>query len=209
MPNHVSSQMTLKGDPATIREFYEAHTSRYHDGEGCYLDFNTIIPMPAALDCTAHFGDLSDTQQDNQRKYGYTDWYGWRRDHWGTKWNAYNCEIELHDPTVTGVGKGNDIALPTAELYVEFQTAWSLPEAVLNEIVNLYPELDMLLECVEEGGFFAGYIKYSNGEAEVRLEEGLWKEYVGDCHEDGMCNEDGTVWFNDDGTIEPEFTPSN
>lgn len=140
----------------------------------------------------------------------------------GTKWNSYDCYIELRDPTVEGVGKGNDIAIPTSELYIEFRTAWSLPEGILNAIIDLYPELDFFLECVEEGGFFAGYLKYSNSKAEVNLNKYLWKEYarkiygedwwaeyVGDSHQFGECNDDGTAWFDKDGNIETEYERSD
>lgn len=29
---------------------------------------------------------------ENYKKYGAPTWYEWRLDHWGTKWNAYECE---------------------------------------------------------------------------------------------------------------------
>lgn len=86
MPNHVSSRLTLTGDPATVREFYEAHIRSCDNHSDRLLDFNTLIPMPAALNCPAVHGDLSDLegfQQANYQRYGYTDWYEWRVDHWG------------------------------------------------------------------------------------------------------------------------------
>jgi len=225
MPNHVMSKMTLKGDPSVVREFFESHIreeKNWNDEMVPFLDFMTLIPMPVILANAPEQYPETDEMRENRMKYGYASWYQWSIDNWGTKWNSYDGKVKLSDPTVDGVGKGNDLAKPVSELIIEFSTAWSLPEKILNEIVDLYPELEMHLECVEEGGFFAGYIHYvPNQEVEADLSQQQWKfyarkfygedwwnEYVADCHEDGRCNEDGSVWFNDDGTIETEFHES-
>lgn len=56
----------------------------------------------------------------NVHLYGYPDWYYWSLDKWGTKWNAYNCEIDE---------AGEDI--------IFFNTAWSRPDGIFEALVKL------------------------------------------------------------------------
>jgi len=60
---------------------------------------------------------------DNIAKYGYPDWYDWSINKWGTKWNAYSVEIISQDDTDEG-----------KELNIEFDTAWSTPEGIWDEL---------------------------------------------------------------------------
>lgn len=55
----------------------------------------------------------------NYRRYGYTDWYEWSIAKWGTKWNATESFID--------------------DDYIEFSTAWSVPEPVLHELAKICP----------------------------------------------------------------------
>lgn len=142
MPNYVYTNLEVTGPEEVLKEFVAAHMC-----DEVHLEFNTIIPMPAALDVTAHCGDnISDEQKANQEKYGFTDWYGWRVDNWGTKWGAGSCELKERED---------------GKLLMYFETAWSIPEKIFTELNILYPELTFMLDVVEEGGFFAGTIQFS------------------------------------------------
>lgn len=48
---------------------------------------------------------------ENIRDYGHKDWYGWRLEHWGTKWNSYS---------------NNQDSTPNC-VKLKFETAWSIP----------------------------------------------------------------------------------
>ena len=61
---------------------------------------------------------------DNYAKYGAKDWYEWSIQNWGTKWNACNTQI-------------NDMNEPN----IYFDTAWSPPLPVINELSKKYPEV--------------------------------------------------------------------
>ena len=59
---------------------------------------------------------------DNKIETGYTDWYSWRHDNWGTKWNSYeNLNYET-----------------TRYIYIEFQTAWSPPYNIIEKLAQKY-----------------------------------------------------------------------
>lgn len=72
---------------------------------------------------------------------GYTDWYRWNIDHWGTKWGSY--EVEFEEPE-GGVFE------------FLFQSAWSPPLPVFEALVKLYPSLTFDIKCFDEGWNFAG-----------------------------------------------------
>ena len=73
---------------------------------------------------------------ENKEKHGATDWYQWCIKHWGTKWNAYSVVA----------GKTDD-----REATIHFETAWSPPLPVLDELSKLYPKADLRLLWCDEG----------------------------------------------------------
>ena len=56
----------------------------------------------------------------NFMEYGFTTWYGWCSHHWGTKWNAMDTKI-LDEDTI------------------EFDTAWSNPDPIMEKLGEMYP----------------------------------------------------------------------
>ena len=93
--------------------------------------------------------DYGDTVVNNIRLYGYPTWYEWRCHHWGTKWNAYHQHIGTFSET---------------EIYVEFDTAWSPPTPVFDVIAQEYPDLQLEVRYIDEGGGFAGTFVGESGE---------------------------------------------
>ena len=78
--------------------------------------------------------------KNNIKKYGYPNWYGWRRDNWGTKWNAYNFEKgELTNQII-------------------FYTANTTPMKVYRKLTQLFPDVTFTFEWAnEDRGYNAGY----------------------------------------------------
>lgn len=68
---------------------------------------------------------LGEIYLENERLYGSQTWYDWSIEHWGTKWNACDTNVEEYD----------DIAIVT------FNTAWGAPDA------------RMFDELFEKGGY--------------------------------------------------------
>src|SRR5690606_21345130 len=52
---------------------------------------------------------------------GHTDWYEWRLENWGTKWNAYSQSLE----------RESDLSAT-----LRFDTAWSPPQPILEKLAT-------------------------------------------------------------------------
>lgn len=60
----------------------------------------------------------------NLAQHGATDWYSWRLQHWGTKWDAYETSLNK-DGTL------------------RFLTAWSCPQPVTQRLSERFPDVTM------------------------------------------------------------------
>lgn len=87
------------------------------------------------------------TYVENYQKYGATTWYDWCCEHWGTKWNACDSEVKSED-------------------VVEFETAWSAPLPIVEQLSRMYPEkVVSIMWADEDTGSNTGEIAYQNGSA--------------------------------------------
>ena len=106
---------------------------------------------------------LADTYHHNLQNYGVTNWYEWCPKNWGTKWNA--C-----DPHVDEIVKSSDGEAYQVNIF--FNTAWSYPEGIFEELSRQYPELLFEVEVDEEGGYFWGKLTIQEGVIAEDLQEG-------------------------------------
>ena len=67
--------------------------------------------------------------------YGHDNWYDWRMQHWGVKWDASNS-IKIYNKNT---------------LIYEFSTPWGCPVNALDEIALKYPQLKFTVVCQHEG----------------------------------------------------------
>ena len=91
MPNWCDNQVTITGPKSVIDKIEKI--AKEEKGAGGLLNF--FHPMPKELKDTT-----ADGSKDKEmiKKYGYSDWYGWACDNWGTKWDLnefYGVEREL------------------------------------------------------------------------------------------------------------------
>ena len=91
MPNWCDNQVTITGSKSVIDKIEKI--VKEEKGAGGLLNF--FHPMPKELKDTT-----ADGSKDKEmiKKYGYSDWYGWACDNWGTKWDLnefYGVEREL------------------------------------------------------------------------------------------------------------------
>jgi hypothetical protein len=83
---------------------------------------------------------------DNEKVYGHRDWYGWTRDNWGTKWNAYSQEL-------------------SEEGVIKFETAWSTPEPVIYALSQMFSDAQFNVRYADEDfGHNVGEYTYVDGE---------------------------------------------
>ena len=90
--------------------------------------FNQILPIP-------DFKNIPDGKNDDR-------WYYWCIDNWGTKWDVSDLSIDYDD---------------SEQLELEFSTAWSPPEGIVQELRDKYPDLSFTCFYDEPGMEVAGY----------------------------------------------------
>ena len=156
MPNHICNIVKVKGDSEEVKNFMESvakEKAQYKNEATGYgtIDFNKVIPEP---------------EYKNN-----TDWYDWRIQNWGTKWNAYEY-----------VKTGNE-----NELY--FLTAWSAPKEIYESLTKKFPNLTIEVDYADENmGYNCGKMVFENGEMvaelktqdsrySVKLAKQIWEKY--------------------------------
>lgn len=82
----------------------------------------------------------------NIQQYGAPTWYEWCVQNWGTKWNAYDCDIARDGSQMT------------------FLTAWSAPHPVIQKLSEMYPDIIMEHQWADEDiGVNCGQRTYQGG----------------------------------------------
>ena len=146
MPNWCWNNLEVHGDEIQLREFVEKslvspEENEIHDRTG--FSFNGTYPMHEDLNITSGTQTQDEKEQAiiNKAKYGYENWYDWRCDEWGTKWDA--CEPNIQHNNIDYFA-------------VSFETAWAPPIAWIQNIMKDYPGLQFTLEYDEPGMCFGG-----------------------------------------------------
>lgn len=102
--------------------------------------------------------ELAKIYDERIEKYGFQDWYPWRVNHWGTKWDLYDWD----EPERTD---GPDKSKWSAN----FLSAWSPPTEAFTKIAADWPTLSFRIKYSEEGCGFEGYAIWKNGELEAEV----------------------------------------
>tara|TARA_Y100001951_G_C11247103_1_gene244035 strand:+ start:91 stop:723 length:633 start_codon:yes stop_codon:yes gene_type:complete len=175
MPNWCWNHLEVTGDEIQLREFVEKSTINIEKNDE--FTFNGTYPMPEDLNITKGTQTQDEKEQAilNKAKYGYTDWYDWRCEEWGTKWDA--CEAHVDH---------NDIDY----FAVSFETAWSPPIAWIDNIMKDFPDLCFTLEYEEPGMCFGGRL---SAQYEV-----IWDDLHWDLDQASECCE-AEVSFDEEG----------
>lgn len=170
MPNYVANEVTIKGSRIHVQNLLE--TIRNTESNKC-IDFEKIIPMPKE-------------EEDN--------WYDWRCENWGTKWNACN------EPTLetTDNVDGDMIAV------IRFETAWATPSKLIEKLSAMFPTVNISVKYADEdAGYNCGVYGLRAGIFIVTWQpEGGSKEAMEHYFSLWGGQED---WAFDEGTGEYEF----
>ena len=156
MPNHCHNRVTIYGSGNDTDETRAqiAKLKQIFEDENC---FGQIIPEPDWANTPLMSSDLKRYGQDRGKlgelpmpngRFQSTDqpddrWYDWRLANWDTKWDCYDVEVVDDDPD---------------QLEVEFNTAWSPPEAICTELREQYPDLSVSWFFDEPGMEIAGHL---------------------------------------------------
>jgi len=138
MPNWCSNNLYVSGDLTRFNEWMQDE----------FL-LNKIVPMPDELKKSEPFNENSPNRNELKQKYGAYDWYDWRVQKWGTKWDVSEPRIETHGST---------------SILISFETAWSPPQMAIQSLAEKFPELKLKLSYLEEGNGFVGYDIWEGGE---------------------------------------------
>ena len=151
MPNWCYNRIEVYGDEDTVDQVKEIHDifENYSD------PFNRILPIPDFKNIPNDKGELPKLEQHLNKDgsvffetYNFPDgtnddrWYMWCVNNWGTKWDAGDVDIEYEDSEI---------------LELEFDTAWSPPEGIMEKLREKYPELSFQCFYDEPGMESAGY----------------------------------------------------
>ena len=162
MPNHCHNRVTFYpagNDTAKAIEDIKAIKQIFED-ESC---FGQIIPEPDwantpltektvgnwLTDKRGEVGELPVKSEEPFMTYKFSSgqaddrWYDWRVQNWDTKWDAYDVNFLDEDPD---------------QFEVEFNTAWSPPEAICHALREQYPDLAISWFYDEPGCEIAGYL---------------------------------------------------
>ncbi len=144
MPNHCFNDITIKGPASTIKALWEtAHNNGKTENIGL---LQAMVPMPKALIDT-----VSPSPSDGSQPLveGYTNWYDWRIENWGTKWDIYDHDLRCLTLTEVSFITG------------PFCTAWGPPIEAYSIYLSKHNDVDIYSTYEEEGMEFAGI--YDNG----------------------------------------------
>ena len=70
-----------------------------------------------------------------EKEYGAKDWYDWSRQNWGTKWNAYDSNINI---------------ISDSSVEIRFLTAWNGVPELISKLTEMYPELTFEYKFADE-----------------------------------------------------------
>jgi hypothetical protein len=132
MPNWCNNTLELQHkDPAMIERARAAMI------RGEFL--HEFIPVPKELSEAVANGS---TNEELVAKYGYSDWYGFCVNEWGTKWDVGGNDYGA--PTITEDGK----------MIAGFDSAWSPPTTAMERLAAM--GFEVKLYYYEPGMCFAG-----------------------------------------------------
>lgn len=139
MPNYCESVLEISN---LSKDSFNKLISQYTKQEGQEertLVFNKIIPEPT-----------------NDKGEPAEDWYDFRVNNWGTKWepNTYSFEASSSDKP----------DLDDGYISIGMSTAWAPPLGIVRKLSELFPEAEFRITYVEPGCCFMGEEHFSGGE---------------------------------------------
>jgi hypothetical protein len=157
MPNWCSNSITIQGSTETLKPLWEEAN---REGSGL---LNAMVPMPSALEGTTSPAPKEGAPQPLVD--GHDNWYAWRLENWGTKW-----DVDLDGLEFTDNGDG------TSEITGWFQSAWSPPIEAYNTFLDDMDGVYISADYHEPGMDFAGI--YSDGDDQYMENLGEYCEAV-------------------------------
>lgn len=134
MPNWTQNIMIVRGTEIAVEYFLK----KYIDSAGEF-DFDKVIPEPKTKEeCPEKY--IEKTEDKSKAYKPWFDWYRWRCDNWGTKWNA-SCTMVSPVSLCTTTRASKRVHGKTwYEVEITYDTAWSPPMQVIEKLQEEFCE---------------------------------------------------------------------
>ena len=152
MPNWCRNRVTVYGNEEEVSKVADIFESKD-------TVFGKIIPSPDWDNTPNEDGELPVRKEHKNPQTGEVSfvtmefpksgknddrWYNWNVTNWDTKWDiAGSVEIDEQDSEI---------------IEINFNTAWSPPEAICTKLREMFPDLSFSWFYDEPGMEFAGYL---------------------------------------------------
>ena len=154
MPNYCNNTLELNGSYHDLNRFWNKNKFFSKNEENnSFLSFNKSLPLPQ------HKEDKQD------------EWYNWRLENWGTKWDACQCSIS-EEITIE-----QDLPNKCNIFYYYFDTAWTPPIEWVQKISKLFHNINFTITYEEPGCDFWGKETYVSGKL-VDIEEMSYSQHI-------------------------------
>jgi hypothetical protein len=186
MPNWCTNTLKVVSEnEEKFKEFIDsAFVEDTETQEKKKFTFEVLYPTPPELLDTAAFSS-SENSEVLIEKYEHTNWYSWRVDKWGTKWDASYGWSEIEKTGAT----------------IWFDTAWAPPIAWLEFVAEKFPELQFTMRYEEPGVNFCGVVEFIDGEC-TRSDEGAYEYADPETAEPVEFNSETEKWhFKESGEL--------
>ena len=203
MPNWVYNNLSIEGTEEAIAkvkaQLNKPIVKQYGEDKEAttysnpIFSFWNILPPPEDK-LEEYFGThgFADGKKQGESEY---NWYNFNNAKWGTKWDvAISDDEKCGETEITGES--------ATHISYRFNTAWSPPLPVIEELSVQHPELTITLEYEEEQGW-GGEIVWTEEGSSIINEYDIpnsHKDYVDRDNEDGcMCatEDDEDNWYKD------------
>ena len=178
MPNYCNNNIVITGPNSVIDKIEKIANG----DKGDLLQY--FYPMPEALkDTTAPLPKDATKEEkakakENLKKYGYDNWYDWRVENWGTKWDI----MEFYNINRKEIGEDE------SEISFGFDTAWAPALGAYEKFIDENSNCSLKAYYYEPGCDFMG--EWDNGMdscfevAKYGLDDDFWKEGIGSTLDD-------------------------
>ena len=178
MPNYCNNNIVITGPNSVIDKIEKIANG----DKGALLQY--FYPMPKALqDTTAPLQKDATKEEkakakENLKKYGYDNWYDWRVENWGTKWDI----MEFYNINRKEIGEDE------SEISLGFDTAWAPALGAYEKFLDKNSNCSLKAYYYEPGCDFMG--EWDNGidncfeVAKYGLDDDFWKQGIGSTLDD-------------------------
>ena len=178
MPNYCNNNIVITGPNSVIDKIEKIANG----DKGDLLQY--FYPMTKALqDTTAPLQKDATKEEkakakENLKKYGYDNWYDWRVENWGTKWDI----MEFYNINRKKIGEDE------SEISLGFDTAWAPALGAYERFIDKNSNCSLKAYYYEPGCDFMG--EWDNGMdscfevAKYGLDDDFWKQGIGSTLDD-------------------------